>query len=366
MKKALQRAVALNSEARAFSNGGEKIRPLRVAILAYAYGLELHGIGKYSWHLAHELSKLGVHVDVFTTNLHLKTIGVPLFYVKNAFLNLKKYDIVHSDGAGGIFLYHPRMIETYHHDYRQPSDVNSLVLYGIEALQCRRIKHIIVPSFATKNSLLNHGFKEEKITVIHHGIDHETFKHCEASGRIIRKKYGLKRLFTVISVGRLVKHKRHIDIIEALSKIPETAFILVGAGPEEERIVAMAKEKNVKLWHFKNISEELLAGLYNAADVYVHASVLEGFGLTVIEAMACALPVICYNAGDFKNIVRGAGIVLKPRDVEAMVHAIEFLKEKNGEQKALSQAALKKSKVFTWKKTAEEHLKVYRKVCHIT
>ena len=324
------------------------------------------GLGKYCWYVVNELRKLGTHVDVFTTNFHHKTIGLPLLYIKNAFLNVEKYDVVHSDVGAGVFLYHPFMIETYHHDYRQPSDINSLIFHGLETLQCRKVKQIIVPSFMTKNSLLNHGFKEDKITVIYHGVDHEIFRPYEAFRSFVREKYGLKDLFVVISVGRLVGHKRHTDIIEALSKIPETALILVGAGPEEERIVALAKEKKVRLLHFKNISDEFLAGLYNAADVYVHASVLEGFGLIVLEAMACGLPIICYNAGDFKNIVRGAGIVLKPRDVEAMVHAIEFLKEKNGEQKALSQAALKKSKVFTWKKTAEEHLKVYRKVCHIT
>jgi glycosyltransferase involved in cell wall biosynthesis len=255
------------------------------------------------------------------------------------------------------------MIETYHHDYRQPSDVNSLILYGIEALQCRRIKHIIVPSFATKNCLLNQGFKEDKITVIYHGVDHGVFRRNETSRRFMREKYGLKDLFVVISVGRLVRHKRHVDIIEALSKIPETALILVGAGPEEERIEALAKEK-VKLLHFKDISDEFLASLYNASDVCVHASVLEGFGLTVIEAMACGLPVICYNVGDFKYIVPGAGIVLEKGDVEAMAYAIESFKQRKDEKDTLSQAALQRSKEFTWEKTAQEHLKVYKKICH--
>lgn len=332
---------------------------MRVAFLPYAYGVELLGLGKYCWYLVNELRKLGIQVDVFTTNFHFKTLGLPLFYMKNASLNVKKYDIVHSDVGAGLLLYHPCMVETYHHDYRQPSDVNSLIFYGLEALQCHKVKHIIVPSFMTKNSLLNHGFKEDKITVIHHGVDHKLFRPDGALRRFLREKCGLKGFFVVISVGRLVRHKRHTDIVEALSKIPETALILVGGGPEEKRIVALAKEKKVKLLHFKNISDEFLTSLYNAADVYVHASVLEGFGLTVLEAMACALPVICYDAGDFKNVVPGAGIVLEQGDVEAMVHAIEFLKQRNDERKTLSHVALQKSKTFTWKKTAKEHLNVY-------
>jgi len=336
--------------------------PLRVAFLPYSYGVELTGLGKYCWYLARELRKLGTHVDVFTTNLHIKTFGLPLFYMKNAFLDFKKYDLVHSDVGASLFLYHPCMVETYHHDYRQPSDVNSLIFHRLEDLQCRKAKHIIVPSFGTKKSLLHHGFKEDKISVIHHGVDHELFRSDEALRSTMREKYGLMKPFVAITVGRLVRHKRHIDIIEALSKIPETTLILVGAGEEEKRIVGFAKKKKVRLLHFKNISEEFLASLYNSADVYVHASSLEGFGLTVLEAMACALPVVCYDVADFKDIICEAGVILKPKDLDGMVHAIEFLKEKKDKRKAFSQAALQKSKEFTWKKTAKEHLRVYRNV----
>jgi len=332
---------------------------LKVAFLSYGYGIEELGLGKYSWYLAHELRKLGVHVDVFTTKLHLKSLGPPLFYLRNMSLKLKNYDIIHSNEGAGIFLYHPCMVETYHHDYKQTSQVNNLIFYMLETLQCHKAKHIIVPSSMTKQSLLHDGFKEDKIAVIHHGVDHELFRPDEPLRRFIRERYGLKKPFVAISVGRLVRHKRHRDVIEALSKIPDTTLILVGEGNEEKRIAGLAEEKNVRLLHFKNISDEFLASLYNMADVYVHASILEGFGLTVLEAMASALPIVCYDVADFKDIVCGAGVLLKPKDVGGMVHAIEFLKERRDKRKAFSKAALHKSMAFNWKKTAEEHLKVY-------
>jgi len=233
---------------------------------------------------------------------------------------------------------------------------------ALENIECHKVKRIIVPSYASRNDLLRCGFSPEKISVIYHGVDHELFRPDEALKRFMREKYGLTKSFVAISVGRLVKHKRHTDIIEAISKIPETTLILVGKGEEEERIVGLAKEKKMRLFHFKNISEAFLASLYNMADVYVHASILEGFGLTVLEAMACALPVVCYNVGDFNDIVRGAGVLLRPRDIEGMVRGVELLKQRKEERKAFSQAALQKSKAFTWKKSAEEHLKVYKEV----
>lgn len=335
---------------------------LKVAFLPYAYGVHLAGLGKYCWYLARELRKLGVHVDVFTTDFHFKTWGLPYFYIKNAFLNLRKYDVVHSDVGAGFFLYHPCMVETYHHDYKQPSDVNSLLFHGLETLQCRKVKHIIVPSLMTKNGLVNHGVKEDKITVIHHGVDHELFRRNEALRHLMREEYELTKSFVAISVGRLVRHKRHTDIIEALSKIPETTIILVGEGEEKDRIVSLARERGVRLLHFQNISDKFLASLYSAADVYVHASVVEGFGLTVVEAMACGLPIVCYDVADFRNIISDAGLLLKPKDVDGIFQAVQSLRENDAERVALGRNALRKSKAFTWKKTAEGHLRVYRKL----
>jgi len=65
-----------------------------VAYLTYGFGREALGIGKYGWYVVNELRKLGVHIDVFTTRLHLKSVGPPLFYIKNLSLKLKDYDLV--------------------------------------------------------------------------------------------------------------------------------------------------------------------------------------------------------------------------------------------------------------------------------
>ena len=174
---------------------------------------------------------------------------------------------------------------------------------------------------------------------------------------------GIEDSFVVISVGRLIEHKRHIDIVEALSKIQGSIFILVGAGIEEGNILRVAKERNVRVLRFSDISDAELANLYRASDVYAHASVLEGFGLTVLEAMSSGLPVVCYEAGDLGDVVSDSGFVLRQGDIEGMEQNLESLRLHREEREAAGDRALKRSRLFSWEKSAQMHLEVFKEVC---
>ncbi len=335
---------------------------LKVAYLTYGFGEKASGIGKSSWHLINELRKLGVHIDVFTPRFHFKSFGPPLFYIKNAFLKLKSYDLVHSNEGAALFLHHQNMIETYHHDYKQTYDANSLIFHGLESFQCHKVRRIIVPSSVTRKTLLRYGFTEDKISVIYHGVDHNMFRKNENSRAFLRRKYGISDFFVVINVGQLIKRKSQVDIIKALHGMPNTAFILVGNGEEEKNINKLAQKTGVRLIHFKYVPESFLVDLYNAADVYVHTAIVEGFGLTVLEAMACGLPVVAYKVADFERILKDSGILLEKRDIWDLRQVIEFLKEKPTERERMAQVAWRESKKYTWENSAKEHLEVYREV----
>lgn len=329
--------------------------------MSYAFGKEVFGIGKYAWYLTNELRSLGVSVDVFTTNVHSKSLGLPLFWVRNLSLKLKNYSLVHSNEGAGLFLYHPCMIETYHHNYKQTYDINSLLFDKLESLQCRKVQHIIVPSFKTKEDLSRYGFNKN-VSVIYHGVDHNVFKKDESSRIFLRRKYGISNLFVVINVGRLIKRKRQIEIIRALSGMPKTAFILVGDGEEEKNIKKMARKSGVRLIHFRYVSERSLVDLYNASDVYVHTSVLEGFGLTVLEAMACGLPITAYDTADFRSIVGDAGYLMDGGDIEGIRSALWLLRENSGIRNKMSQVAASRSKNFSWSQTAQKHAEIYKRI----
>lgn len=305
-----------------------------------------------------------VDVDIFTTQIRIKNLGEPLFFLRNSLLNLRKYDIVHSSRDAAVFVQHPLIVETYHHDGTAMGELKYSALNGLENHQCRRAHHIIVPSYSTKTALLRFGHPASKISVIYHGVDHEQFKPNMKLREAVRKKYGIGQYFVVISVGRLVGYKRHADIIEALNKMQDSVFILVGDGEDKKIIRELASRKKVKLLHFARVTDKELLGLYNASDVYVHTSVVEGFGLSVLEAMACGLPVIAYNTADFEYVINHGGYLLKEGDVRGIRSAVMCLKENYGERKLLGEVAEKRSNLFTWERSAQEHLKVYRKMLY--
>ncbi|MCW4015247.1 MAG: glycosyltransferase family 4 protein [Candidatus Bathyarchaeota archaeon] len=333
---------------------------LKIAFLSYTFGRNDYSTGKYGWHLAYELRKMNHDVDIFTTNLHVPKIGPFLLAFKHLFSKLQHYDIVHSNEGAGLFVSHPALLETYHHDYAQVPEFGHRFFNILENMECRKVKHIIVPSYASKDVLLGYGFPPEKISVIYHGVD-EIFKEDKLIRKMMRSKLGLTKELVVINVGRFVKHKRQVDLIRALSGFSNVVLILVGNGPEEYRIKDTASKMGVKMLHFKNVSDIFLAGLYNAADVYVHTSTLEGFGLTILEAMSCGLPVIAYTTGDLEQIVGNAGHIVQIGDIES-VRAGLFNLEIHSVRNEMRNLALAKSRDFSWSESMKKHSKVYSSV----
>lgn len=335
---------------------------MKVAFLSYGFGKEGLGIGKYGWYLVDELRKIGVDVGVFTTNLRIKTFGAPIFYFDNIFLKLKKYDLVHSNEGAGVFLHHPCMVETYHHDYKQVYDINSLIFNKLEAMQCHKVRRIIVPSFLTKKRLIHYGYEESKISVIHHGVDSDVFRRNYYSRASLRKRLGVSDCFVVISVGQLIKRKRQGDIIRALQGIPNTVFILVGRGPEEINLKKLASKLGINLIHFGFVPDTFLVDLYNSADVYVHTALIEGFGLSILEAMSCGLPIVAYETADFSEIVGNAGFILKQGSIQQLRAAVSLLSYDEKIRESLGNEALQLSRKFTWQESALKHAQIYKEM----
>jgi glycosyltransferase involved in cell wall biosynthesis len=334
---------------------------VRIAFLTYAYGLQEFGTGKFSWNLKKALESLGVSVDIFTTNFRVLNLGPLLLMANNAVLDFRKYDVVHSNEGAGFLVTHPNIVETYHHDYSRLGIRYSA--FGLfEYYQCKRAKHVIVPSYATKQALLRKGLDSEKVSVIYHGVS-DIF----TSNRLIREKtrneYQINESFVVISVGRLVRHKRQIDIVKALSGIQNAVLILVGKGECLPDILDLAKKQSLRILHFESIPEPLLVQLLNASDVYVHVSEIEGFGLSVVEAMACGLPVIAYSTGDFQQIIaKDLGFLLRQGDRAALRDSILFLINNPDLRDRLGARAISKASEFNWNKAALRHLELYRSI----
>lgn len=110
------------------------------------------------------------------------------------------------------------------------------------------------------------------------------------------------------------------------------------------------------------IEDQLLPDLYRMADVFVFASLYEGFGLPVLEAMASAVPVVVANNSSMPEVVRDAGFLLPEDDIEAWVRSIKEIAKSPELQLELGQKAMRRAGLFTWDRTAELTLEAYSKI----
>ncbi len=232
----------------------------------------------------------------------------------------------------------------------------------LERLQCLKAKHIIVPSNATADSLVTQGVDMEKISVIGHGVDREVFIRDLHLREWIRAAYDLENCLVVINVGQMTKRKNQVAIVRLMQRIPNSVLILVGKGSEEQKVLSFAKNGQVRVLHFRHVSEPLLVALYNAADVYVSTSMTEGFGQTVLEGMACGLPVVAYQTGDFVEMIGRAGFVFDSKDEVAMVTALLELMRNESLRQLYSDRATLQAQLYSWDNAVDNHIRVFKNV----
>ena len=110
------------------------------------------------------------------------------------------------------------------------------------------------------------------------------------------------------------------------------------------------------------IPQSDLPAVYSLARVFVYTSLYEGFGLPVLEAMACGCPVITSNLSSMPEIVADAGMLVNPVDDEQLFNSIQLVLTDSTRRDALSQAGFDRAKQFSWERTARETLAVYEHV----
>lgn len=214
----------------------------------------------------------------------------------------------------------------------------------------------IAVSNNTKKDIIKYlNISEEKIKVIYEAPDD------------IFKPLGNKDIPTYINSPYILSNTLHEEIIISYYRLKkmgiEHKFVVFGK--ITERSLKTIKPLINKLKLHKDIiilgyvPEKELVRLYNCADMFVHPSWYEGFGLPVVEAMACGCPVIASNVGSLPEIVSDAGILVKPRDIEGWTNAMYTVLTDETLRRKLSKRGLKRSRMFSWEKTARETIKCY-------
>lgn len=177
----------------------------------------------------------------------------------------------------------------------------------------------------------------------------------------VREKYSLPETFALY-FGINKPHKNLPRLIQAWKGINPTGWSLVIAGAWDKRY-PQAKEEAAgteSIFFLGPIPEEDLPSLYTAASLFIFPSIYEGFGLPVLEAMSCGTPVICANTSSLPEVGGNAVLYFDPLSVETIGNALQEAIANSNLRQELSTRGLEQATHFSWQRTAQETLKLYR------
>lgn len=223
---------------------------------------------------------------------------------------------------------------------------------------------IITGSEYTKREILQKlHFGEDKIKVIYHGIDHNLFKIYKD----IKVDFELPSKF-ILSVGSLEPRKNLLGFLKAYNMLNKTLkeeyqLVLVGFKGWENHEIMNIINSNKKYIHYLGfVSDDQLAKIYNLASLFIFPSFYEGFGLPPLEAMACGTPVVTSNLTSMPEVCADAAVYCDPHNIEDIKHKIELVLNDVSLQKSMIYKGLERAKEFTWERSANEHMKIFKKV----
>ena len=290
------------------------------------------------------------------------------FTVDNLLRNFKQFDIIHTLYFNLVlspFKFHRPVITTVY-DSREIINIPSsdsanseYILYKkiVKNIGMRALKsdYIISISSQTKAEIVKLGYPKNKISVVNLGLDKSFLINRPAT------KNAKSKTFNVGYIGSFATNK-NIDFIFDTAKLllkNSVNFYLWGAKNKDYLglLEKNPEHKNVKFMGFA--PGEQLINIYDSFNVFAFPSIYEGFGLPIFEAQSRGLPVIIYRYGKIPKEVRK--YCIEAESPEHMAQIIENLKE-NGYNEKLRKKATEYARSFTWEKTAEETLKVYKKV----
>lgn len=243
------------------------------------------------------------------------------------------------------------------------TDINLIPAYSLPRRQilwaAARAQGMITVCQALKDEMATLGIDSDRITVLRNGVDLDLFRPADRDS--LRSRYGLTRP-TLISVGHLIERKAHDLVIEALPHLPEFELLIVGDGPEDAKLRALAARLNVadRVQFMGRRPHDELPGLCAAADALVLASSREGWANVLLEAMACGTPVVASNVWGTPEVVAvpEAGRLMAERTGKSIAEATADLFANLPDRAATRRYA----EGFSWDATTRGQLDLFRDI----
>jgi glycogen synthase len=236
----------------------------------------------------------------------------------------------------------------------------------LEKIGIESADKIIAVSYTMKKDILSlFNIPEERIEIIHNGIDPDKWQYTPLTDEL-RHRVGIKNEY-IFFVGRPTKQKGMEYLIQASDYLPKDIQIVMAAtGSDtkeyEEELEKMVEPRKNIIWIRELLPVTEYIQLYSSATVFVCPSVYEPFGITNLEAMACKTPVVASAVGGIKEVVvnEETGLLVEPKDVSQLKEAvIRILKDKKLRNKFGENSRKRIEQCFTWKSIAQKTKNLY-------
>ena len=368
---------------------------MRFSVDAHAIGCHLTGNEVYVRNLLHQFGRLDKHSEFFAyLSTPMAELEVPARFLhsrisENPFKRLgmdlpqclrrDRPDLLHVQYTGPIHCRVPMVVSVHDVSYLEYPRyftrfrANQLRLTVKHTIQ--RAARVLTPSEFSRTAILrNYAIDESKVVVIPNAAA-PMFRPIDRkmAATAIERKYGI-RGGMVLMVGDLQPRKNHLGVLRAFEEVlrtsPQVPHQLVFIGKEtwysKELHRAVKASAIASRVHFTGfISDEDLVLFYGASDLLAFPSFYEGFGLPILEAMACARAVVCSNVTAVPEVADGAAILFDPHSCSETARAIRDVLLDAELRTRLERLGTQRAAQFSWEESARRTLDVYYDVVGI-
>lgn len=360
---------------------------MKIGIDARMYRSATAGIGRYSQNLIKNLLAIDsknqyvlfmtdedykeFKPQAKTTNVKVQIVNIPHYSIAEQtklgqIIAKEKCDLVHFLNFNHPVRFKEKFLVMIHdltlfHFPEAAKETNLIKRWAYEKIMRHAISgsvKIIVPSEFTKMDVLKfEKVPPEKIEVVYEAADDKKFK--------IKKAKDKNKKPVILYVGQFRKHKNIDCLLEAykiLKKEIPCQLVLVGKVPEDyQKMIDNDPDlRDTKRPGF--VADVELAAYYKRADVFVFPSLYEGFGLPGLEAMAAGLPVVASKKSSLPEIYQDGALYFDPLNPEEIADKIKIVLENDNLRRQLIQKGKDQAEKYSWRKTAQETLKIYTEV----
>lgn len=228
--------------------------------------------------------------------------------------------------------------------------LDKLFFKQLSKITWKRARKVVANSEGLKE-LAHKTAPEQVISVIYNGVDVDQFS--PPANKNINDPVKL------ISTGRLIARKGYIYLLEALKSNENIELTLIGDGNLAAELQEHAKKNNMSVRFPGRIAHQNLADHLRDADIFVLPSLNEGMPNSVLEAMACGLPVVVTDTGGSRELIKNNGYIVKKADIDALKKALENLLYNRDLIIEMGRRSRKIAEDLSWKEVAKGYYEIY-------